>query len=97
MTIDEEDYLWVALWGGSKVLRINPHDGAVEYEVLLPAERVTSCAFGGPDLDELYITTARVGLSPEQLERQPLAGSLFRARVPFRGVPSVRFSRALGS
>jgi len=52
-------------------------------------------AFGGAELDELYITTARAGLSPEQRASEPLAGSLFRVRVPYRGVTANRFGRAL--
>jgi sugar lactone lactonase YvrE len=93
MTIDENDQLWVALWGGRKVLRVDPKSGGVGFEVDVPVDRVTSCAFGGSDLDTLYITTARIGAGPEELAKQPLAGSLFAARVPFRGVPSRRFAR----
>jgi sugar lactone lactonase YvrE len=93
MTIDQDDHLWIALWGGSRVLRVDPRAGTVVFEVSVPAERVTSCAFAGPELDELFITTARIGATPEQLQTQPLAGSLFRARLPFRGVPAPRFAR----
>jgi sugar lactone lactonase YvrE len=64
-------------------------------EVDVPAKNVTSCAFGGPELSDLYVTTARVGARPEELERQPLTGSLFRVSLPCRGVESVRFGRAL--
>lgn len=95
MAIDAEGHLWVALWGGRKVLRVDPATGAVGFEVLVPVDRVTSCAFGGPDLDTLYITTARVGASAEELRAQPFAGSLFAARVPFRGMPSPRFARSV--
>jgi sugar lactone lactonase YvrE len=93
MAIDEDDKLWVALFGGGKVVRIDPATGKTEFEVLLPAQNVTSCAFGGPGLLDLYITTARVGLSPEQLQAQPLAGSLFRIKLPYRGVIANRFGR----
>jgi sugar lactone lactonase YvrE len=93
MAIDEEDQLWVALWGGRKVLRIDPRDGSVGFVIDVPAERITSCAFGGPNLDTLYITSARVGASEAELNAQPLTGSLFVASVPFRGVPSTRFAR----
>jgi sugar lactone lactonase YvrE len=95
MTIDEHDHLWIALWGGNSVVRVNPNGGKTDFRVTLPAENVTSCAFGGPDLDELYITTARVGLDAERRKAQPLAGCLFRARVPYRGVGSHRFARDL--
>jgi sugar lactone lactonase YvrE len=95
MTIDALDGLWVALFGGGRVIRINPANGEVDYRVEVAAPNVTSCAFGGPELDELYITTARVGLSDERRREYPLAGSLFSARVPFQGMPSRRFAREL--
>ena len=91
MTIDENDRLWIALFHGSRVVCVDPGSASIEFEVKVPATNVTSCAFGGPELDELYITTARVGLSADALANEPLAGSLFRAKVPARGVPSVRF------
>lgn len=96
MTIDSEDQLWVALYHGASVLRIDPKSGEVTFKVEVDAENVTSCAFGGSDLDELFITTASVGLSEQQRARQPLAGSLFSVKLPFRGVPANRFGRALG-
>jgi sugar lactone lactonase YvrE len=95
MTIDSEDGLWVALFGGGRVIRIAPLSGQVDCEVEVASPNVTSCAFGGPELNELYITTARVGLSDERRREYPLAGSLFSARLPFRGVPAYRFAREL--
>lgn len=92
MAIDSEDHLWVALYHGHRVLRIDPTNGRIELEIPLPATNVTSVAFGGRDLDELYITTARAGLAPEALSREPLAGSLFRVRVPYQGVVSNRYA-----
>ena len=91
MAIDEHDHLWIALFRGGRVIRVDPSTGSIEFEVELPVDNVTSCAFGGPDLDVLYITTARAGLDAERRAKQPLAGSLFRAKVPYRGVPAVRF------
>ena len=58
--------------------RNNPLTGEVLAKVDVPATQVTSCAFGGPGLDQLFITTARHGLSDEQLEEHPAAGGLFR-------------------
>lgn len=93
MTIDADGQLWVALFDGGKVLRIDPRTGARTYQVLVPGGgSVTSCAFGGDGLDQLFITTARVAHSPEDLARLPEAGSLFVARVPFQGVQSPRFA-----
>ena len=87
LTIDAEGCLWLALWGGSKVLRYSP-DGRVMGEVHLPVARVTSCAFGGPDLDRLFITTAAVGASAEDPPR-PHDGALFVVETGATGVPSV--------
>src|SRR6185503_11432690 len=76
LTIDEEGGLWVALWGGAAVHRY--FDGRLDAVVTLPVSQPTSCAFGGENLDELYVTSAREGLSLEQREAQPLAGAVFR-------------------
>lgn len=94
MTIDEEGMLWVALWGGRSVVRIDPSSGAVVFRVEVPASHVTSCAFGGRELDELYITTAQIGLDADNLQAEPHAGGLFRVKLPFRGVPAVPFARS---
>jgi sugar lactone lactonase YvrE len=77
LTIDTEDHLWVALFGGWQVRRYRP-DGVLDGIVSVPAEQVTSCTFGGPDLTDLYITTARKNLDEEALREQPLAGGVFR-------------------
>jgi sugar lactone lactonase YvrE len=88
MSIDVEGKLWVAIWGGSMVARFDPDTGAMLAQVPVPAAHVTSCAFAGPALDELYITTARQGLDENALAAQPTAGGLFRARVPVPGLPA---------
>lgn len=95
MTIDEADQLWIALWGGGAVIRVDPLAGRVTARVELPATNVTSCAFGGVHLDQLYVTTARVGCAPAQLASEPDAGGLFRIDVGARGVPTPRFAREL--
>lgn len=84
MTVDSEDHLWVASFGGGFVRRFAP-DGTPVDTIELPVTEVTSCAFGGPDLDELFITTARVDLTRAQLAAQPYAGGVFRARPGVRG------------
>ncbi len=86
MAIDAEDFLWVALFDGSKVVRINPQNGEIVFQVVLPVPKVTSCAFGGPDLDELYITTACYLMDADQLDQYPLSGSLFKVKLPYKGV-----------
>jgi len=92
MTLDAEGMIWVACWDGSRVCRYDPRTGNLLQIVKVPAQRVTSCAFGGPALNQLYITTARVGLSDEALRDQPHAGGLFRLNLPgIKGVPAPGF------
>ncbi|NLX56551.1 MAG: SMP-30/gluconolactonase/LRE family protein [Planctomycetaceae bacterium] len=91
MTIDEAGMLWIALWEGSCVGRWDPHSGTQLLSISLPVRRVTSCAFGGAQLDELYITTARTGLTESDLASQPQAGGLFRVRPGVRGVAAFEF------
>ena len=76
LTVDAEGNLWLALWDGWAVRRYTP-DGRLTDTVELPAQRITSCAFGGADLSTLYITSARAGLGDDVLAGQPHAGSLF--------------------
>jgi len=95
MAIDDSDGLWVALFGGGKVIRVNPVTRAIDYEVKVSAPHATSCAFGGPQLDELFITTARIGLNEEDRRAYPAAGALFSTKVPFKGLPAHRFARNL--
>jgi sugar lactone lactonase YvrE len=90
MTVDEEGFLWVAFWDGAAVRRITP-DGRVASVVRFPVSRVTSCAFGGEDLTDLYVTSAKNGLSGAQLREQPDAGGLFRLRPGVRGLPAYPF------
>ena len=92
MTIDTEDQLWVAVFGGSCVYRVDPVAGVITEKVELPTAHVTSCALGGDQLDTLYITTARVGLTEEELEQQPLAGSLFSVPRVALGQRSFRYA-----
>jgi sugar lactone lactonase YvrE len=91
MTIDSEGMIWVAHWEGWKVSRWNPGTGTKLGEVELPAARVTSCAFGGEKLDDLYITTARTGLKEEEINNQPHAGGLFYVKTGVKGLPAYQF------
>jgi sugar lactone lactonase YvrE len=90
MTVDAEGFLWVAIWGGSCVRRYSP-DGELNRVLPMPVSQVTSVAFGGVDYSELFVTTARVGLTTAQLEDEPLAGALFVCRPGVRGRPANRF------
>lgn len=97
MTIDTDGFLWIALYNSGKVVRVNPASGEIVFEVFVPQSRqVTSCTFGGRDFDELYITTAKevggpYGIPERELSSEKNAGALFRVKVPFRGLPAVRF------
>jgi sugar lactone lactonase YvrE len=91
MTVDAEGYLWSARWDGGRVVRHAP-DGRVDREIMLPVPRVTSVAFGGDNLDTLYITTAATGLSDEQLAKAPLSGSLFAIKPGVRGLAEPAFA-----
>lgn len=84
LAVDAEGHVLVAFWGGWKIVRYDP-DGKQEREIRFPVANPTACAFGGPDLDELYVTTARLALTPAQLAEQPMAGDLFRVRLNVRG------------
>jgi sugar lactone lactonase YvrE len=89
--MDAEGFLWVAMWGGGRVDRFGP-DGRVERSLPMPVEQPSACAFGGADLDTLYVTSAWDGLSDQARTAQPQAGGLFAAKVDVRGlaIPPVR-------
>ena len=91
MCVDVEGMLWVGLWGGGKVARWDPSSGALLDTIEVPVVNVTCCAFGGPDLADLYITTSRVGLDAEGMVRYPHAGALFITRPGTQGLPANRF------
>lgn len=95
MTIDEEGMLWIAHWNDSKVSRWDSKTGNQISSIEVPAGNVTSCTFGGKDLNELYITTARTGLSKEQLNKYPLSGGLFKMKTDVKGSRSYGFKEKL--
>ncbi len=92
MTIDENDNLWVALWGGSAVGNFSSKTGELIRKIEVPAKNVTSCAFGDDDLGTLYITTARESTSDEDLKRFPNAGGVFKVRPGVKGVKAFYFN-----
>ena len=91
MTVALDGTLWVAHWGGGRVTRWHPTTGALLQTIPVPANLTTSCAFGGPGLDQLYITTARYGESGAALAAQPHAGGVFRIQTDTRGRPAEVF------
>lgn len=90
-TIDEEGYIWIAMWDGWRLCRFAP-DGKLDRDIRLPVARPTSCMFGGPDLSTLYVVSAIWDASPEALKKQPQAGGVFAIDVGVRGVPEPRFA-----
>ncbi len=90
MTTDADGFVWIAHWGGWRVTRFTP-DGAIDRILELPVAQVTSCVFGRPDLDRLYVTSASYGLDQEARQAQPLAGGLFEAQVGVRGLPTLLY------
>ena len=85
-TIDAEGMLWIAQWGGACVTRWNPQTGEMIGKIEVPALNVTSVAFGGKDLDILFITTAKIGMSPDDEKKYPDAGQLFYAKPGVKGI-----------
>lgn len=88
--IDAEGYLWSARWEGSCLVRIAP-SGEVDCVVPIPATRVTSCCFGGPDLDTLYVTSSRQGVAAEVMARYPQQGGLFALKPGVKGLKRPEF------
>ena len=91
MTVDAEGCLWIAFWGGSCLRRFSPAGERIE-TVRLPVSQPSSCAFGGPDLDRLYVTSARVDLDESALRMQPNAGGLFMLIPGVRGLAEAPFA-----
>ncbi|HLG78336.1 MAG TPA: SMP-30/gluconolactonase/LRE family protein [Ktedonobacteraceae bacterium] len=91
LTIDNEGYLWSVRYNGRKILRYDP-DGSLERTILVPAEHPTSCTFGGPNMSELYITTAWNELSEEQRQQAPQNGDLFSLHTTIQGPGRRRFA-----
>ena len=87
LATDSAGGVWCAHWNGSRVTRFDP-DGRITDVVSLPVSNVTKCAFGGAQMDRLYITTARKGLDANALDAQPLAGGLFDVDVGYSGLPA---------
>ena len=84
LCVDADEHLWVAYFEGHRLVRHTP-DGEVDLVVELPVSQVTSCCFGDPALDTLYVSTARENFSSERRSAEPTAGGLFRVRTGHRG------------
>lgn len=90
LTVDAEGYVWGAKWDGWKVVRYAPN-GTVDRVVDMPVQRPTSCMFGGPNLTQLFITSASIDLTEAELAQQPLAGSVFVVETGVKGLPEPKF------
>ena len=91
LAVDTEGCVWSAYCGGWRVVRYRP-DGRVDREYRLPVANPTSCAFGGERLDELYITSANLGLSEKDKAAHPLSGDLFCLKAGVAGMDEPRFA-----
>jgi L-arabinonolactonase len=89
--VDADGYLWNAVWEGYRVERYAP-DGRLDRVIEIPVRKPTCCAFGGRDLDTLFITTSRLGETKEDLAREPLAGHLFAIQPGVRGLADEPFA-----
>lgn len=90
LTVDADGCLWVCFWGGGVVRRFDA-DGAHVADHPVPVANPTSCTFGGAALDRLFVTTARFGLSTDELDDQPLAGSVLELAPGAVGLPATRW------
>jgi L-arabinonolactonase len=89
--VDEHGFVWNAHWGAGRVVRY-ALDGSVDLEIDVPATQPTCVAFGGPNLDLLYVTSARQGLSTDTLAAQPHAGDVFVYQLDIKGLADSRFA-----
>lgn len=91
LIVDAEGFVWSGHWAGWKLTRYSP-DGKIERQIHFPVQHVISFAFGGADLDELFVTTACWGLSEEERKQQPWAGDLFRVKTGLKGLVEPAFA-----
>jgi sugar lactone lactonase YvrE len=91
VTVDAEGFIWNCKWDGARIVRYAP-DGTVDREIPLPVPRPTRCAFVGPDLSQLAVTTARYGLSADRCAQAPLSGQVLLLDPQARGLPPARFA-----
>ncbi|MBI5298284.1 MAG: SMP-30/gluconolactonase/LRE family protein [Chloroflexi bacterium] len=92
MTSDTDGNLWIAMWGGAQVTKWDPRTGGLLERIPVPALQTSSCIFGGADLNELYITSARKGMSQADLQKYPLSGGLFKVVTSVTGMPTFAFA-----
>lgn len=92
MTSDTQGNVWIAMWGGAQVTKWNPNTGRLLEQIPVPAKNVSSAIFGGKNLNELYLTSARKGLDDATLADYPLTGGVFRLETNVEGMPTFAFA-----
>jgi sugar lactone lactonase YvrE len=92
MTSDGQGNLWIAMWGGAQVTKWDPRTGKLLEQIPVPAKNVSSCIFGGKDLNVLYLTSARKELDEAALKKYPLTGGVFRLETDVEGMPTFEFT-----
>jgi len=88
--VDSQGHIWSAQWGGGRIVRYAP-DGSIDHILTLPARQPTCIAFGGPDMTMLFVTTARDGLTAQQLAKEPQAGNLLIYQTDITGLPAQKY------
>ncbi|KAH9364752.1 hypothetical protein HPB48_019427 [Haemaphysalis longicornis] len=86
ITIDQTDKLWIACYNGGHVVKVDPATGSLVQKIKIPTQLVTSLCFGGPRYEDMYVTSAFIGLPRDQLQSQPDAGAVFK----ISGIPGVK-------
>lgn len=86
MTIDAEGYIWCAVGVSGEIVRIDPK-GCITEKIVFPVPGITSCMFGGKDLQTLYVTSSRENMTDLDLQKYPLSGNLFSIETNTRGLP----------
>jgi sugar lactone lactonase YvrE len=92
MTSDRQGRLWVAMWGGAAITVWDAEKGHLLDKINFPAKNITSCAFGGSRQDQLYVTSARIGLDAGDLMAFPASGGLFRVQTNAEGLATFGFN-----
>ena len=90
LAVDAQGFVWSAHWGGWRITRYDP-EGRIDRIIDLPVPQVTSLAFGGDNLDQMFVTTARLGLTTDQLKEAPLSGGLFIIDAGVAGLPEMPY------
>jgi sugar lactone lactonase YvrE len=90
LAVDAQGFVWSAHWGGWRITRYDP-EGRIDRVIKMPVPQVTSVAFGGAGLDQMFVTTARLGLTKDQLKEAPLSGGLFLIDAGVAGLAEVPY------